>query len=217
MPIVSRDVAHQAWLNHLRQQKAIAIIRSDGYDTALQMAAALVQAGMTLIEITWNSDRPAQLIDTLRTQYPQCQIGVGTILSTTELKDAIAAGAQFAFTPHTDVQLINCAVKYQCPMTAGALSPSEIVTAWTAGAASIKIFPAQSIGGAQYIRNLQGPLGHIPLIPTGGVTFESTPHYLTAGAIAVGIAGCLFLPKFIQAQDWRGLTQHIQRFQAQLG
>ncbi len=216
MPTVNPPTDHQAWLTQLRQQKAIAIIRSESFERGIQMATAVANAGMTLIEITWNSDRPAQLIDTLRTQYPQCQIGVGTVLSSKELKDAIAAGAQFAFSPHTDPNLISFAVENHCPITAGALSPSEIVTAWNAGAASIKVFPVQSLGGAQYIRNLQGPLGHIPLVPTGGVTFETAQAYLNAGAISVGVAGCLFRPDFIHNQDWQGLTQHIQRFRAQL-
>lgn len=216
MQIDSPPSANPGWIEQLRQQKAIAIIRSDCFETALQMAAAVAQSGMTLLEITWNCDRPAHLIETLRTHYPHCRVGVGTVLSRTDLKEAIAAGAQFAFSPHTDPHLISMAVEQNCPMTPGALTPSEIVTAWNAGAASIKIFPAQSIGGAQYIRNLQGPLRHIPLIPTGGVTFESTPDYLKAGAIAVGVAGCLFLPQLIQHQDWQGLTQHIRNFQCQL-
>lgn len=216
MQIASRPATHPDWLAHLQAQRAIAIIRSDCYETALKMASSVAQSGMTLIEITWNSDRPAHVIHTLRAQYPQCRIGVGTVLSQADLKAAIAAGAQFAFSPHTDPHLIEYAVEHHCPMTPGALTPSEIVTAWNAGAASLKIFPAQSMGGAQYIRNLQGPLGQIPLIPTGGVTFDSTPDYLNAGAIAVGIAGCLFLPALLQSKNWQGLTQHIQRFRDQL-
>lgn len=180
------------------------------------MAAAVEQAGMTLIEITWNSDSPETLIEALRNRYPHCQVGVGTVLSSQDLKAAIAAGAQFAFSPHTDPRLIETAIAMNCPITAGALSPSEIVTAWDAGADSVKIFPA-ALGGSEYIRNLQGPLGHIPYVPTGGITQQTAPAYLKAGAIAVGVAGCLFQPQLLSTQDWQGLATHIRTFRHALG
>lgn len=216
MQIVSRSPAHEQWLDLLRQHRAIAVIRTDDFQHGLKMAEAVEKSGMRLLEVTWNSDRPGELINTLRNRFPHCTVGVGTVLSRQALQEAIQAGAQFAFSPHTDPQLIEFSAAQDFPLTAGALSPSEILTAWQAGAASVKVFPAQSVGGAQYVKNLQGPLGHIPLIPTGGISCEAAPNYLQAGAIAVGLAGCLFSKPLIQREDWPGLAKHIQIFRENL-
>ena len=132
------------------------------------MAQAVAAGGMRLIEITWNSERAADLISQLQSELPNCVIGSGTLLTLEDLQGAIAAGAQFCFTPHTNLTLIQAAAKRQMPIIPGALSPTEIVTAWQAGAPCVKVFPVGAVGGAGYIRSLQGPLGQIPLIPTGG-------------------------------------------------
>ena len=130
------------------------------------MAKAVASGGMNLIEITWNSDRPADLIGQLRAELPTCTIGTGTLLNLDQMEQAIAAGAQFLFTPHVDPVMIQAAVSQGIPIIPGALSPTEIVTAWTAGASCVKVFPVGAVGGATYIKSLQGPLGQIPLIPT---------------------------------------------------
>ena len=215
MPIANRSPVFQTWLEQLRRERAIAVIRSQSLSQGLQMAAAVEQAGMGLIEVTWNSEQPERLIETLRSAYPHCQIGVGTILSPQNLKDAIASGAQFAFCPHTDPQIIAIANTQNCPIIPGAYSPTEIVTAWNAGADSVKIFPA-ALGGAQYIHNLQGPLGHIPYVPTGGISQQTATSYLDAGAIAVGVASCLFQSQHLQHQDWTRIIEHIQLFRSKI-
>ena len=208
---------HQnAWLARLRCQRMIAVIRSDDLQTGLKMADAAAQADVQLIEVTWNSDRPAQMVEQLRSQYPNCQIGVGTILSHRDLKDAIAAGAQFAFSPHTQPRLIEWGESQGCPMIPGALTPTEIVNAWQAGASSVKIFPAMSLGGPAYIKDLQGPLGQIPFVPTGGINYDNAPDFLKAGAIAVGVASCLFIPQLMKARDWPGLIAQIRQFRRRL-
>jgi 2-dehydro-3-deoxyphosphogluconate aldolase/(4S)-4-hydroxy-2-oxoglutarate aldolase len=199
MPVVSQPdprfdprSAHQAqWLDWLQTYRAIAVIRIANFAQGVTMAERLAQAGLRLIEITWNSDRPADLVQTLRERLPDCRIGVGTILSESELADAIVAGAEYAFCPHTDPGLIRYANTHHLPISPGALTPSEIVTAWQAGADTVKVFPVQALGGASYIQSLQGPLGQIPLIPTGGVKMEDAIAYLQAGAIAVGLAQSL--------------------------
>lgn len=179
------------------------------------MATAVAAGGIKLIEITWDSDRAADLISQLRIELPTCTIGAGTILTTADLKDAIAAGAEFAFSPHTNLDLIGLAVAQEIPIIPGALTPTEIVTAWQAGASSVKVFPVQAVGGADYIRALQQPLGQVPMIPTGGVTVANAKALIEAGAIAVGLSGGLFPKGAISAErnsrgaihDW-ALIQH---------
>ncbi|MBE9177214.1 bifunctional 4-hydroxy-2-oxoglutarate aldolase/2-dehydro-3-deoxy-phosphogluconate aldolase [Oculatella sp. LEGE 06141] len=199
-----------AWLNMVRQQRAIAVIRADQMEQGRRMAQAVAAGGMRLIEITWNSDRAADLIRQLQQDLPDCTIGTGTLLTADDVQQAIAAGAQFLFSPHTDATLIQIAVTADVPMVPGALSPSEIVAAWQAGATAVKVFPVQAVGGAGYIQSLQGPLGSIPLIPTGGVTIDNTLDFLAAGAIAVGLSGQLFPTQAIATHNWALITNRAK-------
>lgn len=196
---------HQSWLTLLQQHRAIAVIRSPQIELGLQMAKAVAAGGMRLIEITWNSDQPAELIRQLRSQLPTCTIGTGTILDISQLRKAIACGAQFLFSPHVDQTLIQAAVDAGVPIVPGALSPTEIMTAWQAGASCVKVFPVQAVGGASYIKSLQLPRGQIPLIPTSGVTGENAKEFLAAGAIAVGLSSDLFPQPLVAARDWEAI------------
>lgn len=205
-----------SWLSQVQQEKAIAVIRAPQIEVGVQMAQAVTAGGMTLIEITWNSDRPAQLVQRLRSSLPHCWIGAGTLLTVDDVKAAIEAGAQFVFTPHTNVQLIETAVKLEVPIVTGALTPSEIVTAWQAGATCVKVFPIQAVGGASYIKSLREPLGQIPLIPTGGVTIDNAPEFIAAGAVAVGLSGQLFPKAAIEQGDWAEISDRAARLMKQV-
>lgn len=199
------------WLSILRKNRAFAVIRAPLLEMGRQMALAVAASGMRLIEITWNSDSSADLITKLRCELPDCIIGTGTVLNLQDLESAIDCGAQYIFTPHVDPELIHAGIAQNIPVIPGALTPTEIVTAWKAGAASVKVFPVQSLGGADYIKSLQGPLGHIPLIPTGGVTIDNALQFLSAGAVAVGLSGELFPKALIEAQNWELITQNAKK------
>lgn len=205
------------WLNLLRQQRAIAILRAPSLNAGVAMAKAAVAGGFQLIEVTWTSDRPADLVTVLRQTLPStCRVGVGTVLTPAATQEAIAAGAQFCFAPHTDADLIALCQRHEVPVIPGALTPTEIVRAWQLGASSVKVFPCQTMGGASYIRHLQGPLPHIPLIPTGGVTVEDAQAYLQAGAIAIGISGSLFLKSWVAQANWEAIYHRSQYLLQQL-
>ena len=205
-----------SWLTQLQKHRAIAVIRYPQLELGSQMAKAVSSGGMQLIEITWNSDQPAELVRQLRSELPSATIGAGTILDLNQLREAIASGAQFLFCPHVDSALIQAAVEAGVPIIPGALSPTEIVTAWQAGASCIKVFPVQSVGGVNYIKNLQDPLGQIPLIPTSGVTKENAGGFLEAGAIAVGLSSQLFPKQLVAARDWKGIAERAKSFYHQL-
>jgi 2-dehydro-3-deoxyphosphogluconate aldolase/(4S)-4-hydroxy-2-oxoglutarate aldolase len=205
-----------SWLTQLQKHRAIAVIRYPQLELGSQMAKAVSSGGMQLIEITWNSDQPAELVRQLRSELPSATIGAGTILDLNQLREAIASGAQFLFCPHVDSALIQAAVEAGVPIIPGALSPTEIVTAWQAGASCIKVFPVQSVGGVNYIKNLQDPLGQIPLIPTSGVTKENAGGFLEAGAIAVGLSSQLFPQQLVAARDWEGIAERAKSFYHQL-
>lgn len=195
-----------SWLSLVRSQRAIAVIRSPNLELGIQMAKAAAAGGMKLIEITWNSHQAAKLIHQLRAELPACMVGAGTVLTLDQWWEAIAAGSQFFFTPYLNPEMIQTAVEQQVPIVSGALSPTEIVTAWQAGASAVKVFPVAAMGGADYIRHLQGPLADIPLIPTGGVTIDNAKAFLQAGAFAVGLSGDLFPADAIANDDWAEVT-----------
>ncbi|MFM7560109.1 bifunctional 4-hydroxy-2-oxoglutarate aldolase/2-dehydro-3-deoxy-phosphogluconate aldolase [Cylindrospermopsis raciborskii] len=209
-------MSDQTWLSKLKQHKAIAVIRSPKMYWGEQMAMAVASTGMQLIEITWDSDRARDLISKLRVHLPHCLIGTGTLFNVQQLQEAIAAGAQFLFTPHTDVEMIKMAVFKNVPITPGALTPTEIITAWHQGASSVKVFPVQAMGGVNYIRSLQGPLGHIPLIPTGGVTIDNASAFLQGGAIAVGLSGELFPKQWVLTENWSAISKQSKDLMVRL-
>jgi 2-dehydro-3-deoxyphosphogluconate aldolase / (4S)-4-hydroxy-2-oxoglutarate aldolase len=207
-------ISNKKWLSLLQKNKVIAIVRSLDRDLALQMAFAVAKGGIELIEITWNSDRASDVISQLRDELPSCTIGTGTLLNLEQQRKAIASGAQFLFTPHTDIAMIENAG--DIPIIPGALSPTEIVTAWNAGASCVKVFPVQAVGGASYIKSLQAPLGHIPLIPTGGVTVDNAKEFLSAGAIATGLSTELFPQELVVKGYWDAIALRCQNLLQQL-
>jgi 2-dehydro-3-deoxyphosphogluconate aldolase/(4S)-4-hydroxy-2-oxoglutarate aldolase len=206
----------QALLSQLRQDRAIAVIRTTKMSLGRKMAVAVAFGGMRLIEIAWNSDRAGELISQLRTELPNCIIGTGTIFNLQQMEEAIDSGAQFLFTPHVNQALIQAVAALGLPIIPGALSPTEVVTAWESGATCVKVFPVQAMGGANYIRSLTAPLGHIPLIPTGGVTIENAKEFLQAGAIAVALGGELFPQKFVAMEDWEAIAKLAANLRQQL-
>jgi 2-dehydro-3-deoxyphosphogluconate aldolase/(4S)-4-hydroxy-2-oxoglutarate aldolase len=206
----------QVWLSQLQQHRAIAVIRSPQITLGEKMALAVAAGGMQLIEITWNSDRAAELITQLRTQLPTYMIGTGTLFNVQQMQEAITAGAQFLFTPHIHPEMIQLAVEQGVPIIPGALTPTEIVTAWHQGASCVKVFPVEALGGTNYIKSLQGPLSHIPLIPTGGVTLENAPEFLQAGAVAVGLSGQLFPQNLVKEGNWEAISQQARRLMLNL-
>jgi 2-dehydro-3-deoxyphosphogluconate aldolase / (4S)-4-hydroxy-2-oxoglutarate aldolase len=204
------------WLIGLKESPIIAVIRSSNFHIGRKMAQAVAAGGIKSIEITANSDRPWELIELLKAELPECSIGTGTVLSLADVRNAIACGAEYLFTPHFDLSLIQAAIAADLPIVPGALTPTEIITAWQAGATAVKVFPIQAVGGIDYLKVLQGPIGHIPLIPTGGVTVRNAPDFLAAGAIAVGLSGCLFPSDEIGGEDWISICNRARNLVAQL-
>lgn len=207
---------NQVWLSQLQKHRAIAVIRASKMKLAQQMALAVVSGGMQLIEITWNSDGAGELISQLRAELPSCLIGTGTLFNVQQVQEAIACGAQFLFTPHVDTAMIQAAVTQDVPIIPGALTPTEIVTAWHHGASCVKVFPVQAVGGANYIQSLQGPLSKIPLIPTGGVTLDNAYEFIQAGAIAVGLSGQLFPQRLVTEGNWQAIAWQANQLMQQL-
>ena len=203
-------MSNQVWLSQLKLHRAIAVVRAPKMVWGEKMALAVASGGMQLIEITWNSDRAPELIAQLRAKLPNCMIGTGTLFNVQQLQEAIACGSQFLFSPHTDIDMIQAALTANIPIIPGALTPTEIITAWNHGASCVKVFPVQAVGGTSYIKSLQGPLGHIPLIPTGGITLENAQDFLQVGAVAVGLGGELFPTESVLQGNWQAISEQAR-------
>lgn len=205
------------WQEHLLQERLIAVLRVGEPELAIALGEVLIQAGIRLLEVTWNMPEPALLVRHFRKRFPQAWIGAGTILNETMAAEAIAAEAQFIFTPHTDPSLIRYVKTAAVPIIPGALTPTEILKAWQGGATCVKVFPIGVMGGARYLRDLQGPFAGIPLIPTGGVTLENAPELIQAGAIALGVGSDLMAPEWVATQNWLAIQARVKRFRQVLG
>ena len=179
------------FLSTLARIRVVAVIRGTSADHAVAMAEALIRGGVLGIEITYSTpDCCAAIRRVVAKAPPEAAIGVGTVLTAAQLSDAVAAGATYAVSPHSDLTLIAEARRLGLPILPGAITPTEIVTAWNAGATCIKLFPG-SLVGVDYVKALKGPLPHIPLMPTGGVSLDNLHEWFAAGVVAVGMGGNL--------------------------
>jgi 2-dehydro-3-deoxyphosphogluconate aldolase/(4S)-4-hydroxy-2-oxoglutarate aldolase len=176
----------------LDQNPVIAILRGCPLRHAVAMAGAAIRAGLTVIEVTLDSERTFEQIAAIRSAHPEAEVGVGTVRHAEEVAPAVEAGAGFVVSPIVDDDVIRAADAFGVASIPGAATPTEIERAVRKGATAVKVFPADQLGGPAYLKTIRAPLGSPPLIPTGGVTAGSIREYLKAGAVAVGVGGTLF-------------------------
>jgi 2-dehydro-3-deoxyphosphogluconate aldolase/(4S)-4-hydroxy-2-oxoglutarate aldolase len=180
----------EAALQRIRATGVVPVLRAASADAALLIAAALVNGGMDVLEITMTVPGAPDVIAAVAARWgSEVLVGAGTVTSVTQLDAALAAGARFVVTPALAPDVITAAIKRDVATIGGALSPTEVLDAHRAGADIVKIFPAGAVGGPAYIRALKGPFPEIPLMAAGGVTLESVPKYFDAGVDAVGAGG----------------------------
>jgi 2-dehydro-3-deoxyphosphogluconate aldolase/(4S)-4-hydroxy-2-oxoglutarate aldolase len=170
------------------ESRVIAVLRGLFPEQVEAVTATLRESGISVIEVTMDSPEAERSIR--QVADTDAVVGAGTVISVAEAEAAVTAGASFVVAPHTDLAVVQWATERGVPIVPGAFTPTEVMTAWNAGAAAVKVFPA-SVGGPDYLKALAGPLGGVPLIPTGGITAEIAPGFLAAGAVAVGLGGWL--------------------------
>ena len=180
----------QAFIERLGEVGVVAVIRAASAEAAVEISRALVRGGVTGIEIPFSTPGAAEAIARVRAELSDALVGAGTVLNDEQLTAACHAGASFLVSPHTDVSLLALAREHKVPFLAGALTPTEVVRAYQAGATCVKLFPGSAVGPG-YLKALRGPLPHIPLMPTGGVDEKNLGEWLSAGAVAVGMGGNL--------------------------
>jgi 2-dehydro-3-deoxyphosphogluconate aldolase/(4S)-4-hydroxy-2-oxoglutarate aldolase len=171
--------------------RVIAIGRNLDPERALRIGQVLAATGVPAFEVTLQGAGALDAIRDLSDRLGErLLVGAGTVLDLEGAEAAVGAGARFLVMPVTDVAIVRWAVERGVPVFPGALSPTEVLTAWRAGASAVKLFPA-SVGGPALLRELRGPLPDIPLMPTGGVTAENAGALIGAGAVAVGVGSWL--------------------------
>jgi 2-dehydro-3-deoxyphosphogluconate aldolase/(4S)-4-hydroxy-2-oxoglutarate aldolase len=169
-------------------------------------------AGLQAIEITMNTKDAPQIVSSNIPNVPPGKLlGMGTIRSIDEAKIAVKAGAMFLVTPNTDTQVIEYAISKDVPVIAGAFTPTEVYTAWAAGASMIKIFPC-GMFGPKYIRELHGPFDQISLVAVGGITSDNIKDYFEAGACAVGAGTSLFGRKALMEHNLEEIAKNVNTF-----
>jgi 2-dehydro-3-deoxyphosphogluconate aldolase/(4S)-4-hydroxy-2-oxoglutarate aldolase len=166
----------------------VPIVRVRTPDSALHAVEAIHRAGVGAAEVTMTVPGALRVLETLADRFGDRMIlGAGTVLDPETARACMLAGAQFFVTPALNLATIEMAKRYSKAIFPGALTPSEVVAAWEAGADAVKIFPCSAVGGPKYIKALKGPLPHIEMIPTGGVNLETVLEFIKAGACAVAV------------------------------
>ena len=186
------DTARPAIPAPILETRVVAIGRNLPEAALSDVAAALVAGGIRAFELTLTTDGALDGIAALRRAWPEDRllVGAGTVLDEAHAARAVEAGARFLVTPHLDPALIGWAAARGIACFPGAFTPTEVLAAWRAGAAAVKLFPA-SAAGPSFVREMRGPLPQIPLVPTGGITADNAPAFIAAGAVAVGVGGWL--------------------------
>lgn len=196
----------------LKREKLVAIVRGITKEQARIIGEGLTRGGVRLMEVTMNTDGALDMISDWRGRYDgTAYVGGGTVLDVDMAKEAVAAGAQFLISPNTDLAVIEYALERGIDIWPGAMTPTEIIAAYSAGAEIIKLFPMASLGLA-YLKELQGPLNHIPLLATGGVTLDNLQDYFAAGAAAVGLGSALIPKEALLTKDVETMAERAQAF-----
>lgn len=203
-------------LKFIEQNGVVAVVRKIDPTVVMEVTEAIVQGGIKVLEVTVDSEDSFNTIRRLKEKYKtSVLVGAGTVLDKETAKQAIVAKADFIFSPILDIDTIQLTNRYGRISIPGVYTPTEIVQAYAAGADILKVFPATKLGPG-YFKDMRGPLPHIPLMPTGGVSLENMTEFLNNGAVAVGIGSALFDKKLIDNRDFKQMTeiarQYVEKF-----
>ena len=207
----------QEVLAALRDGGIVPVIRADSADTALRIVDALVSGGIRTLEITMTVPDAIGAIKAVADRFgSSVLLGAGTVTSRALAEGSLDAGAEFLVTPCVVPDVIAVAKERDVAVLPGAMTPTEVFTAWSAGGDIVKIFPASNVGGASYLKALKGPFPQIPLCPTGGVNLQTIGEFVKAGASAVGVGGELVSKAAIDAGDYGKITELAKQYVAAL-
>lgn len=199
-------------LERILKTKIVAVLRATSGEKLVSVAEALLAGGVEAIEVTFTVPNALAVIEkTAKTLGDRILLGAGTVLDTETARAAILAGANYIVSPTLNLEVIKLCRRYDVMVMPGALTPTEILTAWEAGADVVKVFPSE-ITGPRYLKAIKGPLPQVRLMPTGGVDLTTAQEFLKAGAVALGIGSALVEPKWIEAGDFEAIKQRAREY-----
>ncbi len=198
----------QRVLNHT----IVAVIRAESGELLADVAESLLAGGVEVMEVTFTVPRAVRVLEQVADRIgDRILLGAGTVLDAETCRTAILAGAEFIVSPSTHVDVIQTCKRYSKLVMPGAFTPTEVVTAWQAGADIVKVFPSE-ITGPRYLKALHGPLPHVRLMPTGGVNLETAAEFLRCGACALGVGSSLVDPKVVAAGDLKKIENLARQY-----
>jgi 2-dehydro-3-deoxyphosphogluconate aldolase / (4S)-4-hydroxy-2-oxoglutarate aldolase len=182
----------EGFLERLTAVPVVAILRAADAGRFVEVAGVLYEGGVRAIEVTLTSEGALEAFGRVREELPgDAMLGVGTVRSAGDAERALDAGATYLVAPDFRPEMVGFAVRRGIPVVPGALTPTEVAAAWSAGATAVKVFPVSAVGGPAYLEAVRAPLPEVPLVPTGGVGIDDIGAYLAAGAAAVGLGSPL--------------------------
>ena len=203
-------------MQRILETGVVAIMRANSPDQLLGAARAVLEGGVAAIEVTMTTPGALDVIREATRQFgKEVLFGVGSVLDGETARMAILAGAQFVVCPTFKPATVEVCQRYSVPVVPGAYTPTEILTAWEAGASAVKVFPA-SVGGPAYLKAIKAPLPQVSLSAVGGVNLENTADFVRAGADFVGVGGELVSQKLLDACNFAEITARALGFQEQV-
>ncbi len=191
----------------------VPVVRASSADEAMQAIDAIKAGGVNVLEITMTVPGAIKVIERVADKYgSDVLVGAGTVLDPETARACLLAGAQFIVSPALNLDTIALCQRYSAPVMPGVLTPTEVITAWSAGADFVKVFPAGAVGGASYIKNLKGPFPQIKIVPTGGVSLATAADFIKAGASALGVGTDLVDVKAIREGNADIVTERAKQF-----
>lgn len=201
-------------LETLRTIGLVPVLRADSVQTAMALATAIAAGGVTVLEVTMTVPGAIQVMRRLAEERPDILVGAGTVLDPETARICILEGARFVVSPALNLKTIEMCQRYSVAVLPGALTPTEIVTAWQAGADVIKIFPASAMGGAKYLKSIKAPLPQVEMVPTGGISLSTATEFLEAGAFALGVGADLADPRAMTEEQLNLVTETARSYLA---
>ena len=197
----------------IRDTGVIPVVRATSADEAMRAIDAIREGGISVLEITMTVPGAIKVIEEVSNRYGQdALVGAGTVLDPEIAEACISSGAQFVVSPALNLETIACCRRLGVAVMPGALTPTEVVQAWNAGADFVKVFPAGAVGGASYLKSLKAPLPQIELVPTGGVSLKTAADFIRAGAAALGVGADLVDLKAIREGQSAMITERAKQF-----
>jgi 2-dehydro-3-deoxyphosphogluconate aldolase/(4S)-4-hydroxy-2-oxoglutarate aldolase len=191
----------------------VPVVRAQSADEAIRVTDAIREGGVSVLEITMTVPGALAVMEQLARRFgSDVVLGAGTVLDRETARACILAGARFVVSPALDLGTIETCRRYSIAVMPGALTPTEVLAAWSAGADVVKVFPCGAMGGASYIKSLKAPLPHVEMIPTGGVSVKTAAEFIQAGAFALGVGADLVDTKAVRDGNAKAVTDKAREY-----